>query len=330
MAGPVVSQLFDRADADIVFRSSDNVDFRLHKLILGMASPVFSDMFSLPQPQGEGEQPQVVDVPETASVLENLLPFCYPMARPEILHIDDLQSVLHSAEKYEMTFISNQLLQNLRHFLPTEPLRVYSIACLNEDADLARAAAKVLLGSSPLYDPHNSPPEFDRLRATALAKIDAYRIDCATAARSVVLDYDQLRSGFPPRFVSVSRKGNVDTSNAWIWLACNSCTGGSVEIYVANAATGYRHGQTLTPRAWWSEYSDTVAKELTLRPLASVVTETRFTRPAFDKAAKCATCGPRAAVELMQYAEAVAKKIEDALSKVTSAVLLILGISGLI
>ncbi|KAI0335156.1 hypothetical protein GY45DRAFT_988090 [Cubamyces sp. BRFM 1775] len=312
MAASVVSQLFNRADADIVLRSSDNVDFRLHKLILGMASPIFSDMLTLPDLPGQGEQPQVVEVQETATTLEGLLPFCYPMVRPVLLHIDHLQSVLRAAEKYEMTFISSQLLCNLRLFLPAEPLRVYATACMREDADLARVAVKVLLGRYPLYDPHDPPPEFDYLPAIALAKFEAYRMDCATAARSVLLDLGTMPSGFPSRSVSVSRKGNVDTSNAWIWLACRSCDGGSVQVSVSNAATG--HGQSLT--AWWQEYSDMVAKELELRPLASVVTETRFIRPAIARAAECKTCGPRAAVHLTEYAEAMAKKIEDALSKV--------------
>ncbi|KAH9892643.1 hypothetical protein C8Q73DRAFT_66949 [Cubamyces lactineus] len=314
MTSPVVSQLFNRADADIVFRSSDNVEFRLHKLILGMASPIFNDMFSLPQPQCAGEQPQVVDATETASVLESLLPFCYPMARPTFLRVDHLLSVLHSAEKYEMTFISTQLLRNLRNFLPTEPSRIYAIACLREDADLVRAAAKVLLGTFPLYDPHNFPPEFDRLPATALAKIEAYRKDCAAAALSTLHDFDRMPSRIPSRFVSVSRKGNVDLSSAWVWLTCESCTGGNMRMAIANAATGQRH--RLTPRAWWQRYFDAVAEELGGRPLASIVTEMRFMRPAIDSAAECEECGQRAAADLMDYAEAMAKRIQGALSKV--------------
>ncbi|KAH9022496.1 hypothetical protein EDB84DRAFT_1510327 [Lactarius hengduanensis] len=44
----------DVSQADIIVRSSDHVDFRIHKLILATSSPVFRDMFSLSQPQQRG------------------------------------------------------------------------------------------------------------------------------------------------------------------------------------------------------------------------------------------------------------------------------------
>ncbi|KAH9018773.1 hypothetical protein EDB83DRAFT_2232001, partial [Lactarius deliciosus] len=36
--------------ADVIVRSSDHVDFCVHKAILATSSPVFNDMFSLAQP----------------------------------------------------------------------------------------------------------------------------------------------------------------------------------------------------------------------------------------------------------------------------------------
>ena len=41
---------FDDDDADIIFRSSDADDFRLYRVILAKASPVFRTMLQLPQP----------------------------------------------------------------------------------------------------------------------------------------------------------------------------------------------------------------------------------------------------------------------------------------
>ncbi|KAH9018377.1 hypothetical protein EDB85DRAFT_617494 [Lactarius pseudohatsudake] len=40
----------DVSQADVIIRSSDHVDFRVHKSILATSSPVFNDMFSLAQP----------------------------------------------------------------------------------------------------------------------------------------------------------------------------------------------------------------------------------------------------------------------------------------
>ncbi|KAF9240602.1 hypothetical protein BU15DRAFT_73833 [Melanogaster broomeanus] len=44
---------FDNIDADVILRSSDNVDFRVFKIILSLTSPVFKDMFTLPQPDNQ-------------------------------------------------------------------------------------------------------------------------------------------------------------------------------------------------------------------------------------------------------------------------------------
>ena len=43
-------EVFDVSDTNVILRSSDLVDFRVHKPVLAMASPVLKDMFSLPQP----------------------------------------------------------------------------------------------------------------------------------------------------------------------------------------------------------------------------------------------------------------------------------------
>ncbi|KAH9022443.1 hypothetical protein EDB84DRAFT_495727 [Lactarius hengduanensis] len=41
---------FAPTDANIIIRSSDKVNFRVHKSLLAMSSPFFRDLLSLPQP----------------------------------------------------------------------------------------------------------------------------------------------------------------------------------------------------------------------------------------------------------------------------------------
>ncbi|KZP05265.1 hypothetical protein FIBSPDRAFT_680381, partial [Athelia psychrophila] len=43
---------FDDHKADVILRSSNNVDFRCYKVLLSFASTFFDGMFSLPQPNG--------------------------------------------------------------------------------------------------------------------------------------------------------------------------------------------------------------------------------------------------------------------------------------
>ncbi|TFY78381.1 hypothetical protein EWM64_g5632 [Hericium alpestre] len=51
---------FNDPNADIVLRSYDRVDFRTYKMILSMASPVFRDIFTLPQPLPESRAESAV------------------------------------------------------------------------------------------------------------------------------------------------------------------------------------------------------------------------------------------------------------------------------
>jgi len=68
---------FDNPDADVIIRSSDNVDFRVFKLVLSLASPFFTVMFGLPQgPAGSINEKQetrngipVIQVTENSQVM---------------------------------------------------------------------------------------------------------------------------------------------------------------------------------------------------------------------------------------------------------------------
>ena len=61
---------FNAPDADVVLRSSEGKEFRVHPLILSLGSPIFQGMFSLPQPTGPPPQTPSVDVPESSDILQ--------------------------------------------------------------------------------------------------------------------------------------------------------------------------------------------------------------------------------------------------------------------
>lgn len=75
------SELFDVPDANLIIRSSDSVDFRVHKPVLAMASSVFKDLFSLPQPSDSKSDDDfpVVNLPEDSELLHCLLSIIYPV-----------------------------------------------------------------------------------------------------------------------------------------------------------------------------------------------------------------------------------------------------------
>ena len=132
---------FNAEDADLILRSADSTEFRVHRCILSIASPVFRDMFALPQPHDPIPH---VDLPETAATLNVLLRYIYPIPSPKIEDFIALSNLLVSAEKYGAEGVISRLRAILvsSRFLDFDPLRVYAIACrwsFFEEAKLASA-----------------------------------------------------------------------------------------------------------------------------------------------------------------------------------------------
>ena len=73
---------FDISDANLIIRSSDLVDFRVHKSIMALVSPFFKDLLSLPQPS-DGESVDglpVVQLSEGSELLSSLVSMLYPVS----------------------------------------------------------------------------------------------------------------------------------------------------------------------------------------------------------------------------------------------------------
>ena len=144
------SYQFTADDADIVLRASRcdvPREFRVHKTILSIASPVFKDMFGIPQPVSSttpaGATAPVIDVDDTPEDLENFLCMIYPFGFPTTPTLDAILRALVMVDKYQVQDTSLRLLRSLLvspEFLKYDPVRVYSIAChwkFKEEADLA-------------------------------------------------------------------------------------------------------------------------------------------------------------------------------------------------
>ncbi|TFY54143.1 hypothetical protein EVG20_g9833 [Dentipellis fragilis] len=114
---PRTNPLFDFADGDIILRSSDGVQFRLHKLILKIASPVFDDTFSIPQPPtakiDRGSDIPIVDMAENEKVLSMLLSFCYPGPPPSLNNLGDTIQALAVTRKFQIDTVDDFFRQNL-------------------------------------------------------------------------------------------------------------------------------------------------------------------------------------------------------------------------
>jgi hypothetical protein len=74
-------ETFDESDTNLIIRSSDLVDFRVHKSVLAMASPFFKDLLSLPQPSDSESVDglPVIQFSEGSELLNTLVSMLYPV-----------------------------------------------------------------------------------------------------------------------------------------------------------------------------------------------------------------------------------------------------------
>ena len=141
---------FTADDADIILRASRcdaPREFRIHKIILSIASPVFKDMFGIPQPAPSttttGATIPVIDLDDTPEDLETFLRMIYPFGFPAMSTLDEISRALAILDKYQVQGASLNPLRSLLvspEFLKNNPVQVYSLACgwkFKEEADIA-------------------------------------------------------------------------------------------------------------------------------------------------------------------------------------------------
>ena len=74
-------EVLEVPDANLIIRSSDHALFRVHKSVLAMASPIFKDLLSLPQPPDSESVDglPVVELSEDSELLNSLISILYPV-----------------------------------------------------------------------------------------------------------------------------------------------------------------------------------------------------------------------------------------------------------
>ena len=148
---------FDGPKADVVLRSSDNVHFFAHKVILSLASPSFEQKF-LAQTDDKSALSEdvivatdgvclpVVQLQEDSHTLDRLLRLFYPTLTTETFtDLSIVADALEAALKYAFDRAISSLKSSFTSFVDDSPLRVYAIACrlgLENEAKIAAQAWK--------------------------------------------------------------------------------------------------------------------------------------------------------------------------------------------
>ncbi|KAJ1309982.1 hypothetical protein OPQ81_006740 [Rhizoctonia solani] len=132
---------------DFTLRSSpDEIEFKVFRLFLMTASPVFQDILT------SGSGPPVMELSEDAETVAALLQYIYPRENPVIKDYGLFAKVLEAARKYELGFITSDLRASMRSEsasfanLRAQPLRMYALAVRHELKEEIPIAAKLTIG----------------------------------------------------------------------------------------------------------------------------------------------------------------------------------------
>jgi hypothetical protein len=167
-------------DANIIVRSSDQVNFRIHKSVLAMSSPFFEDMLSLPQPPDDDtvDGLPVVQLPEDAGLLNCLFSLFYPIAPVIPGSYEKMFALLAACQKYDMVPIQSYIrVESQRGAFPapveTEAFSAYAIAS-SMGLDLeAENAARLTLGQPLTFE--SLGEELRSFRGQSLCELVHYR-----------------------------------------------------------------------------------------------------------------------------------------------------------
>ena len=186
------NELFNWPDGDVILRATHGAetrDFRVHKVFLSFSSPVFRDMFGIPQPSSVATNGiDVVDVTDPPRALELILRFIYPSVdSPVIDDLTTLSEALVLADKYDIEVARSRLRPSFREFAITEPLRTYAIACrLGLEDEMKIASSHTI--SIHLPGLTELPDEFKLIPATEYHRLillhSKYRKEVETIANS--------------------------------------------------------------------------------------------------------------------------------------------------
>jgi len=189
-------------DASLIIRSSDLVNFRVHKSVLAMASPIFGDLLSLPQPSDSESVDglPVVQLSEDGELLNSLVSMLYPVRRVIPDSHDKLLYLLAACQKYDMVQVQSYIRAEVdRGSFPgpvgTEVFRAYAIACGKGLIPEMVNAARLTLDHPMTFETLGESLRF--FDGSALRDLARYRMRCRDNLVTACLSFQGLPAGTP-------------------------------------------------------------------------------------------------------------------------------------
>ncbi len=293
---------FDDNDADIILRSSDQVEFLVYKVILSKASPVFKTMFSLPQPATDTTQNSrpIVDLAENSKVLAAVLSAIYPhtSVAADPLSLDDLITILDTARKYDMATALRRLIDSTRaETLRSSPVEAFCAAYSRELREAAQIAARASLKNRLTFEGIGDKLQY--INGPAIHRLWKFHRACCAAAVEAIPD--NTFTWIPP---AVTTEWGGRYSNC----GCHKVT----------VSFGFEPKKIfLDVTISWRGYLDRARNALREHPCSEAVTNQALLRPSFEEQ-MCDKCRQRLCGQ-SEFSRYLGEEVERIVSEVREA-----------
>ncbi|KAI0272635.1 hypothetical protein BC834DRAFT_966631 [Gloeopeniophorella convolvens] len=289
---------FDDPRADLILRTSDGANFRVHQIILSLASTVFADKIDA-LPKNEDHDPPTIELQEDSKALNLALRQCYPLPCTEITELQDAHRILEFSRKYKIEKLRQVATRCLTDSIERHPVGTYAIAVAHGFDSIAVQAVKASL-SVPF--PRLQSPSLQHVTAEQYQLLIQYHAACGAAASAVASD----RKWFPTLL------GFIATAKGDLTCACTVQDFLSPPSSKPSDASGSPADRYYGPCYLWS-YLHRAALVLASHPSVSAVTAEAFVLKDMD----CSTCPRKTAKrDLLEFSQRFATAIQQAIEKI--------------
>jgi hypothetical protein len=303
---------FDHAKADVILRSSDDVEFRVFKLFLSLASPFFETMFDLPQDlDGDSDQETkdglaVIVVSEDSKTLDSFLRFCYPSTLaedPSLETLTDVVSVISAAKKYSLELIEKKVCQALVNpkILETQSLGSFAIARSARLKNETVITAKHTL-RQPLIPARFT--EIELITASDLLSLLTYHKNCSLAVQVALKDWNWMKVHY------VNQNGC-----AWINGTTYDYNYGNRNCACVRGTDNKFFPWGVAPVGWWVTYMQETFELLVDRPSGETVKTGVEKTIQKVRTSNCANCVNQVK-NMTEFSDLFARIVDEAVAPV--------------
>ena len=293
---------FNDARADLILQSSDKIHFRVFKLILSLASPIFTDMFRMPLPPSQNSHElQVVSLSEDSTTLDVALRHIYPMQSREGNTLLNASILAEFARKYQVDGLDRYITRYLADSITLDPVGVYAMAQQYGYCSIGANAARSCLNRrfSDLQSPYL------RCIITELELLK-YHVACGEAA-SVFASSNRT---WPRSLIETG----IFTPQCRDGTACQKCSMSDFmdQIYIQDASKTNHSIIRSAPRCVWN-YLHRSALVLAHYPSIKAITTESFVLKSND----CKSCNQYMRGQMLEFSVVLGKEIEKIVERVS-------------